>query len=186
MAKAPRINPAAIELMARYFNSHKKGIPEWLKNSREAYAPLGWPRERRNIIVHYQPSHRSGPGYLECIDFVGISGQDIEDCYLEWAKPNAAPVGLRPEDRESGQGNGGKAYLRQLFSQGFFISIFNRKLSIVSFTDKDKYVLDFVPDVSSGKDTESDNRLLPDIRKYAAAWDPSRVLWKKKNGVTSC
>ena len=37
----PRINPAAIDLIARYFNSHKKGLPELLKNAREAYLGRG-------------------------------------------------------------------------------------------------------------------------------------------------
>ena len=35
-----KINPNAIDLLARHFNSHKKGLPEWLKNAREAYLGL--------------------------------------------------------------------------------------------------------------------------------------------------
>src|SRR5207249_10392320 len=105
--------------------------------------------------------------YLECIDFVGISGIDIEARYLEWANPEAAAAGLRPEQREGGQGSGGKAYLRQLFERGFFISICDKKLSVVSFVDDDKYILDFFPDDKTGRDYSGDNPALGGIRKYA-------------------
>lgn len=49
----PRINPNAIDLLARVFNTHKKGLPEWLKNAREAYLRDRVPPEERHVIVHY-------------------------------------------------------------------------------------------------------------------------------------
>ncbi|MEE8160770.1 MAG: hypothetical protein V3T61_03950, partial [Acidobacteriota bacterium] len=69
-----------------------------------------------------------------------------------------------------GQGSGGKAYLRQLFEKGYFISISGGKLTVASFTDPQKYVLDFVPDETRGKDLVGDNPILPAIRKYASDW----------------
>lgn len=163
-----KIHDNAIDLLARVFNSHKKGLPEWLKNAREAYLRAGIAdRDRRLVVVNCR---RAGgkTQYIECIDFVGISGRDIESRYLEWANPDA--VALGPKDREGGQGNGGKAYLRQLFEQGWFISICDRKLSIVSFVDKEKYELNFIPDPSAGKDRLDDNPSLPGIRQYARDW----------------
>ena len=149
----PRINPAAIDLIARYFNSHKKGLPELLKNAREAY--LGANENNRHIVINYMRD--AEPKYLECIDFVGISGSEIEKRYLEWAKPDAGPVSTQSGQSEGGQGNGGKAYLRQLFDKGYFISICDDKLSVVGFTDAKKYVLDFSPDAATGKDSTGDN-----------------------------
>ena len=76
----PRINPAAIDLIARYFNSHKKGLPELLKNAREAY--LGANENNRHIVINYMRD--TEPKYLECVDFVGISGSEIEK---RWVYP---------------------------------------------------------------------------------------------------
>ena len=161
----PKINPAAIDLLANYFNSHKKGLPEWLKNAREVYLALG---STEPIIVNFMRD--STPQYIECIDFAGISGTEIEERYVEWAKPDAVPTGVNRRQAEGGQGNGGKAYLRQMFEQGYFISIREGKLSVVSFTDKKKHVLDFVPDRATGKDSSDENPVLPQIRAYAASW----------------
>jgi hypothetical protein len=165
---APKINPAVIDLVARFFNSHKKGLPEWLKNAREAYLRLGTPEAQRQIIINYQRD--SAPQYLECIDFVGISGNDIEKNYLEWANPDAAASGLKAGQAEGGQGNGGKAYLRQLFGKGYFVSICGGKLSVVSFTDDQKYHLEFVPNELQGRDIDGDSPALAGIRAYAAGW----------------
>ena len=162
----PRINAAAIDLIARYFNSHKKGLPELLKNAREAY--LGANENNRHIVINYMRDRE--PKYLECIDFVGISGPEIEKRYLEWAKPDAGPVSTKSGQSEGGQGNGGKAYLRQLFDKGYFISICDGKLSVVGFADAKKYVLDFLPDAATGKDSTRDNPLLPRIRSDAEWW----------------
>ena len=162
----PRINPAAIDLIARYFNSHKKGLPELLKNAREAY--LGANEDNRHIVINYMRD--TEPKYLECIDFVGISGSEIEKRYLEWAKPDAGPVSTESGQSEGGQGNGGKAYLRQLFDKGYFISICDGQLSVVGFADAKKYVLDFLPNAATGKDSTGDNPLLPRIRSDAERW----------------
>jgi hypothetical protein len=164
---AVKINPAAIDLLARFFNSHKKGLPEWLKNAREAYLRRNTPEDQRQVVINFQ---RDTEPYLECIDFVGISGDDIEERYLEWANPDAATSGLKTGQAEGGQGNGGKAYLRQMFAKGYFVSICDGKLSVVSFTDINKYHLDFVPNEKQGKSIDGDSPVLPRVRAYAAAW----------------
>jgi len=177
MENKTRIHPAAIDLLARVFNSHKKGLPEWMKNAREAYLRKRIDyRDKRIIILNYHESKAPERVWLECIDFVGISGSDIENKYIEWANPNVAVDGLRPGEVEGGQGNGGKAYLRQMFHKGYFVSIYSGKLSIVSFTDPKKYVLDFVPDEKNGKDVENDSVELPGIRQSAANWNEAYDL----------
>jgi len=171
MESKTKIHPAAIDLLARVFNSHKKGLPEWMKNAREAYLRKRVDsRDKRVIILDYHESKVPERTWLECVDFVGISGTDIENKYIEWANPEVAVEGLKPGEAEGGQGNGGKAYLRQMFDKGYFISIYEGKLSIVSFTDPKKYVLDFVPDEKNGKDFEGDSVVLPGIRSSAASW----------------
>src|SRR4030043_841591 len=120
MESKAKIHPAAIDLLARVFNSHKKGLPEWMKNAREAYLRKGVDtRDKRVIILDYHESKGPERTWLECIDFVGISGTDIENKYIEWANPEVAVEGLKPGEAEGGQGNGGKAYLRQMFDKGY-------------------------------------------------------------------
>ncbi len=119
--RAPKINPAAIDLLARVFNSHRKGLPEWLKNAREAYLRRNVEKEKRFVVVNYHQSRGLQNCLLECIDFAGISGDDIEGKYLEWANPEAAKIGLKAGEEEGGQGSGGKAYLRQMFQKGYFL-----------------------------------------------------------------
>lgn len=176
MKKVPKINPAAIDLLARVFNSHKKGFPEWMKNAREAYIRNGIPKEERYVVINYKLSSNQKNSALECIDFAGISGNDIEKDFLEWANPEAAAKGVKSGEIEGGQGNGGKAYLRQMFEQGYFISIFDGKLSVVSFIDPEKYILDFVPDEQNGKDISGESPALPGIRKYANEWVEAHKL----------
>jgi hypothetical protein len=186
----PRINPFAIDLLARVYGSHRRGLPEWMKNSREAYLRRGAGTEERLVILHYAtPSRAHGGGgeapgspqassptspmadaWLECIDFAGISGDDIERHYLEWANPDAAGRGLGVGEAEGGQGNGGKAYLRQLFGRGFFASLCDGRLSVVSFVDPARYLLDFVPDRGRGKDHDGDNPGWGSPRAYGAMW----------------
>lgn len=172
MKKAPKINPAAIDLLTRVFNTHKKGLPEWMKNAREGYLRREneIEQDKRYVVINYKDAKNPRDCILECIDFVGIFGDEIERRYLEWANPEAALQGLKPGEAEGGQGSGGKGYLRKMFDKGYFISISGRKLSVVSFTDQDKYALDFVPDERMGKDIEGDSPLLPWIRKYASEW----------------
>lgn len=180
--RAPRIHPQAIDLLSRHFNTHKKGLPEWLKNGREGYLRLAVAsRDDRNIIINYVPHGTSNDTRLECIDFAGVSGHDIEQYYMYWADPDAARRGTKAGDVEGGQGNGGKGYLRQMFAQGYFISIFDGKLSVVSFVDKEKHSLDFVPNAAAGKDSVGDSVSLPGIRKYAESWLDAFGLPKTHN-----
>jgi len=182
MPATVKINPAAIDLLARVFNSHKKGFPEWLKNAREAYLRKGVAsKEQRIVIIHYRQGKVPGHTWLECVDFAGISGDEIESRYLEWANPEAAAKGLKPGEAEGGQGNGGKAYLRQMFEKGYFASICDTKLSVVSFTDSKKYILDFVPDAKTGKNNVGDSSVLPQIRREAGQWIEGYGLQAKHN-----
>jgi len=165
-----KIHPAAIDLMSRFFNMHRKGLPEWMKNAREVYLRREVPYGERLVVIHYLPAKLGRPAMLECIDFGGITGDDIDSQYMEWANPEAAAGRAKISGVEGGQGNGGKAYLRQMFEKGYFISIESGRLSVVSFLDEKKYELGFVPDVGRGKDNPGDNPELPDFRKYARGW----------------
>ncbi len=142
-----RIHPNAINLIAGHFGTHEAGLPEWVKNAREAYIRAGVShRHERVIIINLLGSGRKGGSTgIECIDFVGISAEDIEANFLEWANPDAATQNAADASAfEGGQGNGGKAYGRQLFGEFRFMSVKDRQLSVVGFTDAEKFNLDFL------------------------------------------
>lgn len=164
-----KIHPHAIDLLSRYFNTHKKGLPEWMKNAREVYLSREVPEDERWVIVNYLAPRAGKPATLECIDYGGISGDEIEKDYMDWANPEAATRGGKLVEVEGGQGNGGKAYLRQMFEHGYFISIDEGKLSVVSFLDEKKHELGFIPNVPIGKNNSDDNTAVP-TRKYALDW----------------
>src|SRR4051812_5123740 len=96
----------AIKLICRAFTSHESGLPEWLKNSSDMYA-------RRNVapgesvIVALLRDAKAGTALamVGCLDFGGMSTQDIETKFRQWADPNASAGG---EKIEGGHGNGGK------------------------------------------------------------------------------
>ena len=75
MGTKPRINPAVIDLITRVFNSHKKGLPEWLKNSREAYLRKNIPEEGRFIIINYRKD--IDPPYCTTSTKMGLSGREV-------------------------------------------------------------------------------------------------------------
>jgi hypothetical protein len=89
-------------------------LPEWIKNSSDMYA-------RRNaapdesVIVALLGDAKAGTAMARvgCLDFGGMSTQDIETRFRQWADPNASAGG---EKVEGGHGNGGKCYMAQLFS----------------------------------------------------------------------
>ena len=57
----------SITAVLKSAKSHKKGLPELLKNAREAY--LGASENNRHIVINHLRDTAST--YLECIDFVG-------------------------------------------------------------------------------------------------------------------
>jgi hypothetical protein len=87
-----KIHSRAIDLLARGFDSHKVGLPEWLKNAREAYWRARAGIEQRPVVVNLQDD--CNHPYLECTDFAGITGDAIADNYLQWANRDAAISGL--------------------------------------------------------------------------------------------
>jgi len=68
-----------------------------------------------------------------------------------------------------------------MFEKGYFVSICDTKLSVVSFTDSKKYILDFVPDAKTGKNNVGDSSVLPQIRKEAGQWIEGYGLQAKHN-----
>ena len=105
----------AIRLICRAFQSHENGLPEWLKNSADAYAREDAPEAKRLIIVIFDHSRIDRPPSIACLDFSGMTSVMIEENFRVWADPEAAQRGGKSLSVQGGHGNGGKCYMTQMF-----------------------------------------------------------------------
>ena len=66
------------KIAAREFADLKNGIPEWIKNSNDAYIRAKRPKGERPIVVVYSPTAKdhAGPAFA-CLDVVGMSSEDL-------------------------------------------------------------------------------------------------------------
>src|SRR6266851_2042899 len=105
----------AIKLICKAFQSHESGLPEWLKNSADAYARENAPEDKRVIIVILDHSHRGVRPSISCLDFSGMTSTIIESNFRVWADPEASQRGAKSASVQGGHGNGGKCYMTQMF-----------------------------------------------------------------------
>jgi hypothetical protein len=120
--------------------SHEKGLPEWLKNSADAYIRQSpaVPDEQQHILLNFVDGRSHQPPTFECIDFCGLTSTDINKALKRWGDPKASS---RNTGRRTygGHGNGGKFYMRQMFERSHFITFRDGKLNIFGFNEKKKY-----------------------------------------------
>lgn len=129
----------ALDLWGRSFNfDHVKGIAEWLKNSADAYITQSKKIRKtdRQIILRFSDSKKDG-AVIECIDFVGMTEENIKKA-KRWGDPTAAKKGTAKKTH-GGHGNGGKFYMRQMFSTSNFVTYKDGHLSIFGFNENKKY-----------------------------------------------
>ncbi|MBI4583000.1 MAG: hypothetical protein HY717_03105 [Planctomycetes bacterium] len=107
----------AIRLICRAFQSHESGLPEWLKNSADAYARGDAPEHKRISVVILDNGRRDASSSISCLDFMGMTSDVIEDNFRIWADPDAARRGSKTTGIQGGHGNGGKCYMTQMFDE---------------------------------------------------------------------
>ena len=104
----------AIKLICKAFTSHEAGLPEWIKNSSDMYSRRNTaPADSVIVALLADAKGAAGQAVVGCLDFGGMSTQDIENRFRQWADPNASAGG---DKVEGGHGNGGKCYMAQLFA----------------------------------------------------------------------
>jgi hypothetical protein len=120
--------------------SHEKGLPEWLKNSVDAYIRQepAVPDDQQFILLNFRDAASGEPPIIECIDFCGMSSQDIDKALKRWGDPKAASRGLK-KHTYGGHGNGGKFYMRQMFERSYFLTFRQGKLNVFGFNERRKY-----------------------------------------------
>lgn len=116
---------------------HEKGIAEWLKNSVDAYIRSNTSDHEQTIILRFVDGTKNNATF-ECIDFNGMSVNDINKALKRWGDPEAAKRGLKKKVY-GGHGNGGKFYMRQMFDRSHFITYKDELLNVFGFNDNKKY-----------------------------------------------
>jgi hypothetical protein len=95
------------KIAAREFADLKNGIPEWIKNSNDAYVRTNRPKGERPIVVIYCATTKDyGVPAFACLDLVGMSAEDLAKL-KRWGDPNASGFG---SGITGGHGNGGKSF----------------------------------------------------------------------------
>ena len=107
----------AIRLICKAFQSHESGLPEWLKNSADAYARENAPEDKRVIVLIFDHGRKGFASSISCLDFVGMTSAMIEENFRIWADPEAAQRGAKTPPVQGGHGNGGKCYMTQMFEE---------------------------------------------------------------------
>lgn len=115
---------------------HEKGIAEWIKNSVDAYNRQKISDTDKQIVLRF--FDEGSDVLFECIDFVGMSSNDINKALKRWGDPEAAKRG-EIKKTYGGHGNGGKFYMRQMFDKSHFITYKDGFLNIFGFNEKRKY-----------------------------------------------
>ena len=120
--------------------SHEKGLPEWIKNCVDAYVRRDPPvaDDEQHIVLHFRDASKGEASTFECVDFCGMTSEDIDKALKRWGDPKAASRGLS-KPVFGGHGNGGKFYMRQMFERSHFITYRNGKLNIFGFNEHRKY-----------------------------------------------
>jgi len=142
----------AIRLICKAFQSHESGLPEWLKNSADAYTREDAPEAKRVIVIIFDHGHRRVSSSISCLDFVGMTSPIIKQNFRIWADPEAAKRGSRSVAIQGGHGNGGKCYMTQMFDDYALIHTAKKgkgnRYGVVSGSIKFGYI----PDRRRGQD----------------------------------
>ena len=127
---------------------HAKGLAEWIKNSVDAYnrelnsdGSHKYSDEDQYVYIWLRQKTAISPVTFSCIDFVGMSHDDIETAFKRWGDPNAASRG-KGKKMLGGHGNGGKFYMRQMFDESRFVTYRDGKLNVFGFNARKKYGFD--------------------------------------------
>jgi hypothetical protein len=107
------VDEAFAKLAAREFADPKNGVPEWVKNSNDAYIRADRDKGQRPITVIYSPNSKDyNKPVIACLDLVGMTIDDLS-ILKRWGDPTAsgASTGIT-----GGHGNGGKSYAIAGFS----------------------------------------------------------------------
>ena len=125
---------------AEHFYDHKKGIPEWLKNSDDSYTrhedESGTDLVDSIIILNFSKKE------ICCLDFGGSRAEKIIEYLPYYGSPDAATQGqqLKNKSVSGGHGSGGKYYALSQFEECKIINYYLGKLTVLRINKEGEYV----------------------------------------------
>ena len=119
--------------------NHAKGLAEWMKNSADAYSTTTGVKDAEQfILLRFKQANPKKHSVFECVDFVGMTKDNIDTALKVWGSATAAKRGTNLPTF-GGHGNGGKFYMRQMFGTSRFITFRGGLLNVFGFNSKKKY-----------------------------------------------
>ena len=125
---------------SQHFKDHKKGIPEWLKNSDDSYSRHeefdGYNFSNLPIIIDFEKDS------IICLDFGGTEAKDMVENVPYYGDPKAATQGkeMKIKSVGGGHGNGGKYYGIAQFDNCKIINYYNGRLTIMNINKEGDFV----------------------------------------------
>lgn len=137
----------AIKQLRQFFKDHTNGIPELIKNADDEYMRREFPEHLRAIglLLHGGAETSS----ISVLDVAGMTSETLETKLSVWADPDASRGG--DADVQGGKGNGGKAYLAEMFEHGALIVTLRDGMGQRYGLRGGGYVFGFSPDADRGK-----------------------------------
>lgn len=159
---------------------HEKGIAEWLKNSVDAYIRSNMADHEQIIVLRFIDGTKNNATF-ECIDFNGMTANDINKALKRWGDPEAAKRGLKKKVY-GGHGNGGKFYMRQMFERSHFITYKDGFLNVFGFNKNKKY--GFAANFKNKKVNYKDALAMASLSENLIPKDFLEKIEKNKTGFT--
>jgi len=130
------IDDGFLDLIGREFVTHEKGLAEWLKNAADAILAAGLTSGSETIFLHFTDQRRGKSLVFECIDFVGMTLEEIERAFKPWGRLSWSD---KSRGTYGGYGIGGKFYMRQMFASSYLITFSQGLLSVFGFDQNHAY-----------------------------------------------
>jgi hypothetical protein len=150
----------AARLLSASLRTHENGLPEWAKNSCDAYLREQVPEDQRIIVLIFHQKSSKRDGSIACLDFVGMTRERIENHFRRWADPNSYRGDLFEDVRgaQGGHGNGGKSYMVRMFDKySYFLTVRGNKGNRYGFL-ADQARPGYFPNPQKGRDFRVDDR----------------------------
>lgn len=141
----------AIRLICKPYQSHEKGLPEWIKNSSDVYARQGDDADQRVIVVVIRTGDKRHDASISCLDFGGMTTEQIENDFRAWADPEAAKRAPGTGIIQGGHGNGGKCYMTQMFEQYSLLHTVRDGVGSKYGVDVGSVRFGYIPDRQNGR-----------------------------------
>ncbi|MEM0466855.1 MAG: hypothetical protein QXX20_04580 [Candidatus Thermoplasmatota archaeon] len=167
-----------LKSITRWVNTHEDGISEWLKNTRRAYFPdrANVPQSQWVAVLLLQDKTSDTQSRIGLLDVGGIDEEDLEK-WSVWQDPEASERAATCKRIEETQGNGGKAYMYNLFHGpamllGVRSNIKNCKGFIGPSDSEERGIPGYIPNRQEGKNAKVDfwNELTNILEKYGVTF----------------